>query len=450
MAEAILVPQVGQDLTEAKIVALYVKVGDPVKKGDIVAEVESEKATFEVEAFSAGIVIDLTFAEGDVAAVLEPLMHVGQLGEAVAAEAGILAGKEPAAAAPSPSTGASAPASVAPAPAQGLGAAAVPPAVQRPLRAVVSTRSGQRASPVARRLAASAGLDLGSVVGSGPAGAVVLRDVQAQIAAGPVAVRLPQLNGATAVNLRTLQSGNGLPIVFLHGFGGDLSSWRGFLSRVSLDNPMIGVDLPAHGGSAWVAINRFEDLVDRIADALLGAGQHRLHLVGHSLGAAVATALADRGDLDVRSLTLIAPAGLGAKIDGEYVAGFLGANSEAALAAWMGRLVHDSASLPGALIRATLAARDGSDLAALQARAASVLFEGATQLFSIRDALARFDGPVRVIVGRSDAIIPASDTIAALPGHVAVHRLERNGHLPQLEAAALVGRLVTETIRSAG
>lgn len=448
MAEAILVPQVGQDLTEAKIVALHVKVGDPVKKGDIVAEVESEKATFEVEAFSAGIVIDLPFKEGDVAAVLEPLMHVGQLGEAVVAKAAILAGKEPAAAAPSPSTAASAPASVGPA--QGRGAAAVPHAVQGPLPAAASTRSDQRASPVARRLAASAGLDLGSVVGSGPAGAVVLRDVQAQIAAGPVAVRQPQLDGATAVNIRTLQSGNGLPIVFLHGFGGDLSSWRGFLSRVSLDNPMIGVDLPAHGGSAWVAINRFEDLVDRIADALLSAGEHRLHLVGHSLGAAVATALADRGDLDVRSLTLIAPAGLGAKIDGEYVAGFLGANSEAALAAWMGRLVHDGANLPSALIRATLAARDGSDLAALQARAASVLFEGATQLFSIRDALARFDGPVRVIVGRSDAIIPASDTIAALPGHVAVHRLERNGHLPQLEAAALVGRLVTETIRSAG
>ena len=62
MADAILVPQVGQDLTEAKIVALNVKLGDSVAKGDIVAEVESEKATFEVEAFVAGIVISLPFA----------------------------------------------------------------------------------------------------------------------------------------------------------------------------------------------------------------------------------------------------------------------------------------------------------------------------------------------------------------------------------------------------
>jgi multidrug efflux pump subunit AcrA (membrane-fusion protein) len=51
MARPILMPQVGQDLTEGKVVAIKVKLGDKVKKGDIVAEVESEKATFDVEAF---------------------------------------------------------------------------------------------------------------------------------------------------------------------------------------------------------------------------------------------------------------------------------------------------------------------------------------------------------------------------------------------------------------
>jgi len=83
MAEAILVPQVGQDLTEAKIVAINVKLGDTVAKGDIVGEVESEKSTFEVEAFCAGVVISLPFALGDVAPVLEPLMHLGAAGETV-------------------------------------------------------------------------------------------------------------------------------------------------------------------------------------------------------------------------------------------------------------------------------------------------------------------------------------------------------------------------------
>jgi len=84
MAEAILVPQVGQDLTEATVVELHVKVGDKVAKGDLVAVVESEKASFEVEAFAEGFVINLPYSVGDVATVLEPLMHLGAEGETVA------------------------------------------------------------------------------------------------------------------------------------------------------------------------------------------------------------------------------------------------------------------------------------------------------------------------------------------------------------------------------
>ena len=81
MAEAILVPQVGQDLTEAKVVALHVKVGDQVKKGDVVAEVEFEKASFEVEAFSSGTVTHIAYKLGDTATVLQPLLFVGEAGE---------------------------------------------------------------------------------------------------------------------------------------------------------------------------------------------------------------------------------------------------------------------------------------------------------------------------------------------------------------------------------
>ena len=74
MAKSILMPQVGQDLTEGRVIAMNVKVGDSVKKGDIVAEVESEKATFEVEAFEEGTVTEVCFGEGEMAIVLEPLI----------------------------------------------------------------------------------------------------------------------------------------------------------------------------------------------------------------------------------------------------------------------------------------------------------------------------------------------------------------------------------------
>jgi pyruvate dehydrogenase E2 component (dihydrolipoamide acetyltransferase) len=100
-------------------------------------------------------------------------------------------------------------------------------------------------------------------------------------------------------------------------------------------------------------------------------------------------------------------------------------------------------------VRATLAARETGPVVENQARLAAGVFAGSTQLFSVRDALARYEGPARIIVGQQDRIVP-SDHADAAPAHVAVNRLPGVGHLPQLEAAALTGRLVAQTIRSAG
>lgn len=414
MAEAVLVPQVGQDLTEAKIVALHVKLGDLVKKGDLVAEVESEKASFEVEAFTAGTVIHLPYKLGDVATVLQPLLLLGEPGETIgdAASAGPVAAKA------APATEA-----IAPPPQDGI----------------------VRSSPLARRLASSNGLELHRIPGSGPKGAVIRRDIDAALA-GKSEAPSPS---ASAIAFRNLKAGAGDPIVFIHGFGSDLSSWRPFIAEVTLANPMIGLDLPAHGASPPLEQGDFDMIVARVAEALVAQRLDRLHLAGHSLGAAVAAAIAARAAPLVRSLTLIAPAGLGPRIDGDFIQGFLAAETEKALKSWLGRLFHDETRLPQAMIRATLAARAGTALAAGQRQAAAHLFEGSTQLFSIRSALARYQGPARVIVGIEDQIIPAAQA-ESLPGHVALHRLAGIGHLPQIEAAPLVARLVGETVRAAG
>ena len=77
MSNPILMPQVGQDLEEGKLVEWRVKPGDKVAKGDIVAVVESEKASFDVEAFESGVVIELLFKEGDTTKVLAPLLYLG-------------------------------------------------------------------------------------------------------------------------------------------------------------------------------------------------------------------------------------------------------------------------------------------------------------------------------------------------------------------------------------
>lgn len=431
MAHPILVPQVGQDLTEATIIELHVKLGDRVKKGDLVAVVESEKASFEVEAFVEGIVISLPYKTGDVAPVLTPLMLLGEADEVVPAS------PAPVKAAPAKAVPiAPAPVAPIPVPVQPVVAAPKPlPVSPAPVAA-----TALRASPVARRISSEQGMDVTRITGTGPHGAVVLRDVDAALAA----------NGASGgmLDLRTLKSGQGTPVVFLHGFGADLSSWRPLIGRIALDNPMMALDLPGHGASQGHGAGDFAAIVATVGQTLrtLPGG---VHLVGHSLGAAVATALTERGDLDVRSLTLISPSGLGPSIAGDFVEGFLAARSEAALAAWMRRLVHDPVSLASVLVRATLTAREAAGLTLAQGRVASALFEGSTQLFSTTAALRAYKGPCAVIVGREDAIVPLREIEAAVPAHVALYRLDRVGHLPQVEAADLVQTLIARTIRSA-
>jgi pyruvate dehydrogenase E2 component (dihydrolipoamide acetyltransferase) len=442
MARPILMPQVGQDLTEGKVTAILVKVGDKVKKGDIVAEVESEKAVFEVEAFETGTIIDIAYKVGDMAVVLEPLMMVGEEGEVYEKAAA------PAASVATPS--------VVEVAAHPVVAAKSVPAQVEALASATALAVGGGSSPLARRLAVQAGIDIASVAGSGPRGAVVKRDIEAFQKSAPKGSVLAFTGGSRNVAakagdsvIKSLQTGTGDPVLFIHGFGSELSSWRPFVSQLGIGNPVLAVDLPGHGAASAGTAEEFDALVRSVRSAMAAEGLERVHLVGHSLGAAVCSAIAGGGDLDVRSLTLIAPAGLGPKINGDYVAGFLSSSTEAALKAWLDLLVADPAKLPGVLVRATLAARETGPVVENQARLAAGVFAGSTQLFSVRDALARYEGPARIIVGQQDRIVP-SDHADAAPAHVAVNRLPGVGHLPQLEAAALTGRLVAQTIRSAG
>jgi pyruvate dehydrogenase E2 component (dihydrolipoamide acetyltransferase) len=172
MATNILMPALSPTMTEGNLARWLKQEGDGIKAGDVIAEIETDKATMEVEAVDEGILGRILVPAGTQGVKVNDVIAVlVEAGEAVPT-AGAAPKAAPAPTAPAPV--AAAPAAAAPAPA---------PA------------SGDRvfASPLARRMAAQAGLDIGKIAGSGPNGRIVKADVDAALSRGsaPVAAAAP-------------------------------------------------------------------------------------------------------------------------------------------------------------------------------------------------------------------------------------------------------------------
>ncbi len=175
-------------------------------------------------------------------------------------------------------------------------------------------------------------------------------------------------------------------------------------------------------------------------------GVSRVHLVGHSLGGAIALGLVEAGAADIRSLCLVAPVGLGAEIDGAFLSGLTRAEREDSLAPWLRRLFADPGMVTPALVKATLRSRSATSRL-FQAALRDAVFADGTQTVMLRHVLERLTVPTKIIWGLRDAIIPARHA-RRLPGAVALHTLS-GGHMPQLEEPRSVTALIAEVTRSA-
>lgn len=171
----ITMPALSPTMEEGKLAKWHVKEGDSVSSGDVIAEIETDKATMEVEAVDEGKIGKILVAEGSegvkVNAVIAVLLQEGEDASAVAAAA-------PKAEAPkaAPAAAPEAPKAAAPASNANTGSSAPAAAAKAPAKS-----EGGRvfASPLAKRLAKEAGIDLSTIAGSGPKGRVVKSDVEA-------------------------------------------------------------------------------------------------------------------------------------------------------------------------------------------------------------------------------------------------------------------------------
>ncbi|HEY0707055.1 MAG TPA: pyruvate dehydrogenase complex dihydrolipoamide acetyltransferase [Polyangia bacterium] len=216
MAQLLEMPKLSDTMTEGVLRKWQKKEGDKIAPGELVAEVETDKATMDFESFDEGVLLKLLVSDGATVPVGAPIAILGKAGEDISAalkdaegkKGGKAAAAKPAAAPAPAKAAAPAPAKeAAPAPAAAKPAAApakpaAPAAKPAPAKAA-NGASGNAAgkvlaSPLARRLATDLGVDLRSVNGSGPGGRIVERDVQAAAERGPQAPTAAAESAATA------------------------------------------------------------------------------------------------------------------------------------------------------------------------------------------------------------------------------------------------------------
>jgi len=180
MVKEVRLPQLGQTMEEGTIVNCLVKVGDEVKKGDVIFEIETDKATLEMESPAGGYVKHILVKADETLPVGEPLLVLGDKDEEVP-QGFVDSLKGRAAAAPDT--------------AQAVPAAQTTPA--EPAKAEPAKPAGKiMASPRAKKLAVDLGVDLASVTGTGPAGKITEQDIKAAADAKPVSAAQKKVSEA--------------------------------------------------------------------------------------------------------------------------------------------------------------------------------------------------------------------------------------------------------------
>jgi pyruvate dehydrogenase E2 component (dihydrolipoamide acetyltransferase) len=306
-----------------------------------------------------------------------------------------------------------------------------------------------RTSGVIRRQLAQAGsiLPVGSLLGVIAAADVLEDEIQdfisrfaqteteagAEPTSGPVHV----LAGSRRINC--LSEGEGTPVVLLHGFGGSIESWSLTQSALAARHRTIAIDLPGHGESdESLEKGDIEELAGVILPVLDALGVEAAHVVGHSLGGAVAIAAAVLDPARVRSLTLIAPVGFGPEIDAKYIEGFLLAKRRRDLRPHVERLFADAKQVSERMLEDLLRMkRVGGVQRALRQIADHLFPAGRQHVPGLREGYLGLAMPRLLLWGDQDQIIaPAQgDALGAV-------RIRAAGHMPQIERASEINRLI--------
>ncbi len=186
-----------------------------------------------------------------------------------------------------------------------------------------------------------------------------------------------------------LGEGDGVPVLLVHGFGADLNTWMFTQPALAAGRRVVALDLPGHGGSAKeVGGGNAESLTDAVEGAFGALGLEQVHLVGHSMGGAIASLAALRRPERVASLTLIASAGLGPEINASFIDGFVRASRRREAAETLSLLVYDPALVSRSMVEDVLRYKRLDGVSAALAKIAEAWFAGGRQSLDLTGRIA--------------------------------------------------------------
>jgi pyruvate dehydrogenase E2 component (dihydrolipoamide acetyltransferase) len=420
MIAELALPRLGETMETGRVVAWLKQPGQRFVRGETLVEIESDKTVVEMPALADGTLVEILVPEGQDADVGAPLCRYEDGGM------------------PAPATDTAPPPEPAPVPSPPV---AVSPMAASPIPAPsahVPATSRHRATPLARALARRHGVSLDTVVGTGRRARIEAEDVRAALAGDAGGERIAVPGGAIAYRGWGVADPARASIVMLHGLAGDARTWAGLAALLARQGEhVVAADLPGHGATT-IAAATVEAMAEAMTMFLRAVAARPVHLVGHSLGGAVAARVARAAPERVARLTLLAPVGLDRAIDTDFVRGIAGIRSGGALAHLLRRLTVRPPGLSPAQLDAMAADLARGRLAAL----AEAMVDAGGQAIDIVADLHTATVPVRIIWGLQDRIIPWTQ-VGAAGSRAAIHLLAECGHVPHWDQPAEVAALLT-------
>jgi pimeloyl-ACP methyl ester carboxylesterase len=443
MARILSMPKWGLSMKSGLVVEWLKKAGEPVQQGEPIVEIESEKATNEVEAPVTGIIRSIELQVGESALVGAAIAVIAlpdeeltdeQVAELLRADAEIKRKRvEVLTRQRATSRGQSA------------------DTASRVMRAPTSTGGRVNASPAARRLAQELGVDITTIVGSGPGGMIGREDVQraAEAAKAGSSEEAEERDidvGGVAIHCLIAGPASAPRVVFVHGLGGSYETWSLNLAAFAERFRICALDLVGAGSSDKPAMDysvpSLVDFLERFLDKLGGDWQ-RVNLIGHSLGGAIVLDFATRYPGRVERLVLVDSAGMGSEIDGEVLDLI---RDEPTVEGIRTELIHFFAHqglVQQALVEQLYQQR--SQPAAREALLATTEanFGGNHQHIDLRENLSALADKALVVWGNDDNVIPVAHAQQArlTPGSK-IEIFEDCGHCPHIERADGFNQLV--------